>query len=311
MDALFICATMPVVLSAQAALLPGAWLPLPVPVAALPLPVRAQWARQAPVASRALRVEWLLQANAERDAWALLIQCPGPLAGEVGLEAAAMAWGERWLAEHAVPAQRSGTLVFRAGAWVLADGDWAGGVADGLAVLAVLPGPRWLGPLLMVAGQAGPAVLPAGSDAIIRPVAPVVRLATEASGDALRGEVAARVAVLHLDLWAPPATGWPMWLRLGVAGVARAKGRGEGPSPRDMAERRAQAGAQALNDLVLAHDGSEVDAALATAACTPLVSVRHAARLPVLLAALRQGLGGREAVAVAYGWDVQRWLTER
>jgi len=311
MDVLFSCATGPAVLSAQAAFLPGAWLPLPIPVAALPAPLRAQWARQALVASRALRIEWLLQAGAERDAWMLMTQCPGPLAGEVGLDVVGMQWCSRWLNERQVPVRSAGTLLYRVGGWVLADGAWAAGVADALAVLAPLPGPRWIGPLLLVAEQSDTMVLPNGIDAVVRPLAPALRVSSSATGDALQGEVAALVAVLHLDLWAPPTTGWPMWLRLGVAGVARAKGRGEGPSPRDMAERRIAAGAQALSDLLTAHDGGEVDAGLATAACAPLLSKRHAAAFPALLSALRRGVGGPEAVEMAYGWSLGRWLTER
>ena len=144
MDVLFACATAPVVLSAPAALLPGGWLTFPVPVAAVPAPLRAQWARQTPVATRALRVEWLLQSQAEQEACALLTECPGPLLGEVGLEPAVTGWCSRWLQDRDVPVQRAGTLVFQHGVWRLADGPWAGGVADGLAVLAPLPGPRWM-----------------------------------------------------------------------------------------------------------------------------------------------------------------------
>ena len=154
-------------------------------------------------------------------------------------------------------------------------------------------------------------MLPAGIDAVVRPLIPVVRLSGSATGDVLRGEVAARVAIMHLDLWAPPMTGWPTWFRLGVAGVARAKGVGDGPSPRGMAEIRMRAGTSALLALLEAHDGAKIDAALATAVCAPLVSVRHHARLPALLAALRQGRPAAQAVELVYGWTLNQWTIMR
>lgn len=291
----------PAEITSAAVLLPGAAAPVVIPLDWLPAPVRARWLLADPRAPLVERVASAIDAGLDDEAFALLRARREPLMGPTRLDTVLDGWIRRQSTRLALPALRGECLVLGAdGRWD-APRDATLGLNDARQMLAALALPRWRGAVLAVADGA-PATAPATS---ARPALPVVRLDGRGSQ---REQAAGATALLVLDLSAPPAGGWPAWLRSGVDGVARAIARGEGPSPRAMHERRRGAGAAAIAALFAA---ATPDAELATAVCAPLLHSRRRHLLPNLLDPLRHGADAATALRIAYGLTPERLLEER
>jgi hypothetical protein len=120
--------------------------------------------------------------------------------------------------------------------------------------------------------------------------------------------LATRFCLLTLRLTAPPAAGWPPWLETGLMEVAKAKARGDGPSPLRMLAIRQRAGKDAIARLFAA---PAPDAQLALAVCAPLVHTRRRPLLPNFLDLLRHDAGTEGALRLAYGLTIDQLIEER
>lgn len=171
-------------------------------------------------------------------------------------------------------------------------------LAEVRELLSASAWPRWIGPLVLVPhGIDHPALAP-GRARLARPALPVLRLPGGADG---RVALGVAMADLVMALSAPPAGGWPSWLTAGVAGCARARADGSGIAERAMAERRAAAGPGAIAGLLAG--AAPVDDALATAVVAALLHPSRRDRWQGLLAGLRAGTAGADAIARSYGLD--------
>ena len=132
-----------------------------------------------------------------------------------------------------------------------------------------------------------------------------------ADNNALRGLIAGRLASLALGLASPPAQGWPPWLRLGVPRVAALIGSGQGASPKEMLQRRQEAGGPALSAMLQERVVGGVHAELAEAVVAPLLSQRRREHWGSFLDLLRLGKPAQAALAEAYGLDLERLLNDR
>ncbi len=292
----------PVVITISAAIAPGAFFPQIVPLSALPPTARAVLLMRAD-APLEDRVAALLLAGCATEAWTLLDRERVRAPGRIDLLLAD--WSERERARLDLPPAKS-DVILGLGAERLDAA--AGALADTRELLTPLwanPVGRWSGPLVIVAGDAFTIDLPTVEGVLARPALPAIRLTATTL---TREDTAAAIAELLLARQRPPAAGWPRWLRSGVAGVARAKTRGDGPSPRAMQELRVAAGAAALTELL---NGDRDDAPLATAVCALLTHARRRAHLPTFLDALRNGSSAAGALQLAYGLTPELLLTER
>lgn len=297
----------PAVIIGEVAMLRGAAGPLAIPLACLPPAQQAAWLLARPEAPLHRRVGAALAAGLDEQAWTLVIQAAEPIGHDRRLALVLDAWSARELARLALPPGRDAVLV------VAADDAGRQRIDDAIALgavremLAFLPWPRWSGPLLAVVGDAGARDPAPGRQRLVRPALPLLRVRAQ-EGTTPSEALAAGLAELVLDLTAPPAAGWPAWLRLGLMEVAKAKTRGEGPSPAAMLELRQQAGRAALARLL---GDPRPDPALAMALCAPLVHSRRRHLLPNLLDLLRGGAGGEGAIRIAYGLTLDQLASER
>ena len=270
-----------------------AGLPAVLPLAAVPAADHVRLAEQEGLLPVDRRVALLLAADRRAEAFALAVRDPRPFAAQGGLDRELALWGAAEQGRLALPAVRGPVLVAGDDPRGSAQTEIRGGLADTRELLP-LPWPRWAGPLVVYLDGVDRGI-PAGG--VVRPALPLIQLAP---GGDLRARTAAVVAVLGLDLTAPPAGGWPAWLRAGVAELARAKAAGEGPSPRLMRERRQAAGAVGLAALFAAPSAApELSGAVAAALLVPA----RRERFPVLLDLLRQGASSAGALRVAYGLE--------
>jgi hypothetical protein len=294
----------------DAAIWPGILAPRIVPAVWLPADLRATWAldrREVPLAQR---MEQALAAGLEDAAWA---QWAAESRGEYldpALVQVLSTWAERQLTALGLTDPMTGSIVI-GGDRPLAD-RLQRALADAQRevdlLLRPLRPPRWQGPLLVAVADATGAVPVGVPPAVMRPALPVVHLPLDPAPDDLRPLCGALRARLLLDLASPPATGWPPWLRIGVAAVAGRRTAGELPSPTDALRRRIEAGAAALDALWSA---TEPDASLAEAVAVVLLHSRRVDRFPPFLDALRHGVDTAEALGIAYGLTVPTLLTER
>lgn len=297
----------PAVVTAEVAIMPGAAGPVLLPLAWLPPLVRARWLLDDARAPLWARVGAALDAGLDEAAWRVLRARSEPLEGDLRLEKALDGWAQREALRLGLPPSRSELfLAATGGIWVVAPNDQTLGLGDARAVLAGLAWPRWRGQVLAVTSVERER-LPPDQDHLARPVLPIIRLA-ELAGRSRREAVAAATVALALDLTAPPPSGWPAWLRIGLSEVAAAIARGEGPSPRAMHERRKQAGERGIAALFTAPDP---DRTLAMAVCAHLVHSKRRHLLPNLLDPLRNGSAGAAALAIAYGLTPALLVSER
>ena len=301
----------PAVIIGDAALLCGAAGPIIIPLACLPPVQRAKWLLTRPEIPLDRRVSAALTAGLVEQAWALVIQAAEPIGHDQRLAATLGTWSAHELARLALPGGRDPLrdplVVITADDGNRQRLDSAIALGSAREMLKFLPWPRWTGPLLVVVGDVGARDPAPGKPRVARPALPVLRVRAQ-DGVTPSEALAAAIAELALDLTAPPAAGWPAWLRLGLMEVAKAKTRGEGPSPTLMLDLRQQAGRAALATLLT---DPKPDPALAMALCAPLVHSHRRHLLPNLLDLLRGGAGGEGAIRIAYGLTLDQLATER
>lgn len=303
---LFVLQPTPTEVDAQALRWRGALLPVVLPFAALPPATRAGVALQHDGLPLDLRIAAALDAGLADQAWRLLQRTPGPVTRSVTLELALAGWAARELARLRLPATRDQVLVLGPEARAASGIDSAIALGVVREMSAALAWPRWVGPVMVLVDDLGERDPYPGVEHLARPALPMVRVR---SADGNRSEqLGAVLAMLVLDLEPAPAGGWPAWLRVGLAEVAKAKVRGEGPSPLRMLTVRQQAGANALAELLLSRTP---DRQLATAMVAPLVHTRRRHLLGKLLDLLRGGAQSAGAVQVAYGLSLVDLTRER
>jgi hypothetical protein len=156
----------------------------------------------------------------------------------------------------------------------------------------------WLGPILLRYGAEAPP--------LARRIVPELSLASDTDTPANRRAAGRALAELYLGLAAPPPDGWPVWLTRGVTALAAERAVGAVPSLSAAAARRAALGVNGLESLLAATDPVEADA---LALAVELLHSRHRAHFPQLLEALRGGLAGPQAIAIAYGRDLASLTT--
>ncbi len=304
----------PVVIERSTAELRGELLPVLIPLAALPPAARAQWLLPHEEIELATRVSAALEAGLERPAWTLIAHQTNPLVGRLDL--VLNLWCARELARLGLSGRQNGWLVVITGApGAPATPVPAGLESDTTLALASvhdmfssLNWPRWSGPLLLVVGQPAAGDPAPGREELIRPALPVLRMRPPAAGTTPAEDLAARLATVVLELTAPPARGWPLWLQFGLEEVAKAKVRGEGPSPLRMLALRQQAGAAALTALLTA---PAPERALCAALCAPLVHTKRRPQLPNFLDLLRHDVDVAGALRLAYGLTIDQLVVER
>jgi hypothetical protein len=297
----------PVVIDRTTGELRGALLPVLVPLPALSPAMRASWLLPHDDIDLAVRVSAALDAGVERPAWTLIAQQTNPLVGR--LELVLNLWCARELARLGLPGRQNGwVLVIATPAPAGLESDATLALSSVRDMLSSLNWPRWSGPLLLVGDQPGASDPGPGRDILIRPAMPMLRLRTPAAGTTPAEDLAARLSTLALELTAPPERGWPAWLQAGLEEVAKAKVRGEGPSPLKMLALRQHAGTEALTTLL---SSASPDRALCEALCAPLVHTRRRPQLPNFLDLLRHGVDVPGALRLAYGLTIDQLVSER
>jgi hypothetical protein len=297
----------PVAIDRATGELRGALLPVLVPLPALSPALRASWLLPHDDIDLAVRVSAALDAGIERPAWTLIAHQTNPLVGR--LELVLNLWCARELARLGLPGHQNGWVL------VIANPVPAGLESDAtLALTSVrdmlssLNWPRWSGPLLLVAGQPGACDPAPGREILIRPAMPMLRLRAPAAGTTTAEDLAARLSTVALELTGPPEQGWPAWLQVGLEEVAKAKVRGEGPSPLKMWALRQKAGTEALIALLTS---ATPDRELCEALCAPLVHTKRRPQLPNFLDLLRHGVDAPGALRLAYGLTIDQLVSER
>lgn len=286
----------------------GAFAPVVVPLDGLPLPARARLVLGEDALPLDLRIGTALDAGMTDEAWSLLLRSPGPMTRSVGLELVLSGWAAREQARLALPAARDALQVLTANGRPVPGLDAAIALGSVREMFVSLAWPRWIGPVVVVADDLGAHDPLTGRHLVARPALPMLRLG-QAGEHLTRSELlGVELTRLVLALEQAPADGWPAWLRLGLEEVAKAKVRGEGPSPLKMLGIRQRAGTNALAELLLA---AKPDAELAGALCAPLVHTRRRHLLNNLLDLLRGGAQSAGAIQVAYGLTLQQLTEER
>ncbi len=298
----------PVVIERAAVTWQGALLPVVIPLDGLPVTQRARLVLQHESLGVDLRVGAALDAGLTEEAWALVIRTPGPVTRSVGLDLTLSAWAAREQARLHLPATRDAIQVLTANERPLPGLDAAIALATTREMLAALSWPCWSGPVVLVVGDLGQRDPIPGSTRVLRPALPILRLGTPPPGTTASELLVVELTRLALDLQTPPASGWPAWLHVGLEEVAKAKMRGEGPSPLKMLDIRQHAGAGALAELLLAN---KPDPQLAEALCAPLVHTRRRHLLSNLLDVLRGGAQSAGAIQLVYGLSLQQLTEER
>ena len=297
----------PASIDRSTAMVRGELLPVLIPLAALPPSTLATWLLPHGEIDIAQRVSAALDAGLEQQAWSLVARQTTPLVGR--LELVLSLWNAHELARLKLPGSSNNWLqVVGANPTTAIESDASLALDAVHEMLATIGWPRWSGPLLVVAGGAGAADPYPGVDEIVRPALPMLRYRSQAPGVTPCEDLAARLSTLTLTLTAPPAIGWPAWLRIGLEEVAKAKARGEGPSPLKMLAVRQRAGTDALAHLLVAADP---DRALCEALCAPLVHTKRRPHLPSFLDLLRQHVEVQGALRLAYDLSLDQLVTDR
>jgi hypothetical protein len=298
----------PVSVDRQAVTWRGAMMPVVLPLTALPLGPRARVVLGEDALPLDLRIGTALDAGLTDEAWALLLRTPGPVTRSVGLDLVLSGWASREQARLALPATRDAVLVLTATGRPLPGMDTAIPLGAIREMLSSLAWPRWAGPVIVVAEDLGTRDPMPGKFLLARPALPMVRLPASNERITRSEQLGVELTRLVLALEQAPSTGWPAWLRVGLDEVAKAKVRGEGPSPLKMLAIRQRAGANALAELLL---DPKPNAELAEALCAPLVHTRRRHLLINLLDLLRGGAQSASAIQVAYGLTIQQLTEER
>ncbi|MBA2482674.1 MAG: hypothetical protein H0V44_18580 [Planctomycetes bacterium] len=288
----------PAQVEAHAALLPGAFVPVIVPLDTLPARQRALLLVGREDLPLDVRVTAALDAEQPEAAWSEVARLTAPLASVRRLEAVLTLWAAREAARLQLPAPTGGVILAGDRSRVRLADDATGALSDVYALLDPWPWPRWCGPVVAVIDDHAVPGL-AGADAIVRPALPLVRVRQDAADKAgIRPAFARAFCLLAVRSTVPPRTGWPAWLEQGLVALADARARDEVVSPRRMRELRHATGARGIAAALAA---AAPDARLAMAICSPLLHPDRRKHLPALLDLLRNGAGSEGALRVAYG----------
>lgn len=298
----------PVVVERSAVTWSGAWVPLVLPLDALPPAQRARLALSTEALPIEARVATALEAGLVDEAWNLVIRTPGPVSRTLGLELTLSNWAAREQARLHLPATRDAVLVLTANGKPPAGLEAAFALANTREMLSALAWPRWTGPVVVVVDDLGERDPMPGIKRVVRPSLPMIRLGTPPPNSTRSELLSVELTRLVLDLESPPANGWPAWLRVGLEQVAQAKVRGEGPSPLKMLALRQRAGVDGLEKLL---NDPTPNAELAGALCAPLVHTRRRHLLAKLLDLVRGGGQAAGALQVAYGLTLQQLIEDR
>lgn len=286
----------------------GGVVPVVLPLMSVPAGPRARMVLAHDSLPLETRVGTALEAGLTDEAWSLVVRTPGPVTGSLGLDLVLAGWTAKEMARLKLPATREAVLVLTPNGRPLPGLDWATALAVSREMFSALAWPRWTGPVVVVVDDLAERDPMPGQQRIARPALPMVRV-TSGGERATRAEsLSVELTRLVLALEAAPANGWPAWLRVGLEEVAKAKVRGEGPSPLKMLAIRQRAGANALAELLL---DPTPDAELAGALCAPLVHTRRRHLLTNLLSLLHGGAQSAGAIQLAYGLTLQQLIEER
>jgi hypothetical protein len=289
----------PIRIDPRAAWFPGQLAPLVIPATALPAPERAALLLREARLPLGVRVGTALAWGQDAQALEAAVANAGPISADTPLSEALRRWANATCLALGMPADATILGVSADGSIRAATPEERGALADARELLSQLPWPRWSGPLLLVPYGVDHPAIAVGRARVLRAAVPVLRIP---GGPAPRAELCAAIAALALDLTAPPRDGWPGWLTAGVGGCARARGSGEGIPERPMAERRADAGTEAIRAMLSGETAA--DPGLATAVCAALLHPSRRAHFPDLLDPLRHGIGGAAAIEAVYGLTI-------
>jgi hypothetical protein len=286
----------------------GAWLPVVVPVGWLDAATRGDWMLAEQRLPSHLRVQAALEAGNEAAAWRIVSDLRGAPLAEPRMSAVLRNWAARQQAGLALPATGDPVLVTTSsGRNPKHEHLAAAALRDAQGLFPSLLWPRWAGPAVVVIGEGALGCLAADQRRIARHALPLLRI-DAGLDDAQRRQALSRAFTeLVLDLERGEQS-WPAWFQDGMAAMAEARARGEGPSPRAMQEIRSRAGSDAIRRSLLA---SEPDPELAFALCAYACHTRRAAQLPALMDLLRNGVDGITAFEIAYGANLDTLATQR
>jgi len=283
----------------------GAATPVVVAREWIPPETAAEWLVANRHISLVEQVRSALAAGDQRTAWKLI---PGGALADPDLRLALEMWSVRHRAELDLGDPRDGVIVLgHQGPQARRLAGLAGNVADDLdQQFALAWWPPWAGPLVVITDDRALDGL-ASADAILaRPALPILRLTAEDPGN-WREHLARALTRITLGTLDPDGH-LPTWFADAMVGVAAARARGEGPSPRAMHERRRQAGSDALRRLLLDVDS---DPALATAIGAMLCHRHRARHLSSLIELLRNQVDGLTALEIAYDLEVDDLIRQR
>jgi hypothetical protein len=303
-------APQPAEITAQSAVFTGSLLPIVVPVSWLPIEARARWFLQNTTVPLADRIAAALDARFDDEAWRLLARSVPAPAGDPRLDLTLLGWQRTELQRLQIAETNTYALVVKG-----ATNDHkqyqtqaTAALSDVRDMLEHIGWPRWSGAVLIVPGNDAFDALARDRESYPRPVLPLLRFAGPNAGETLREQFAASLCGLALDLCAPPDGGWPAWLRTGLQQVAKAKARGEGPSPLQMLAVRQASG---HNGLLECLRSKQPRPDVAMALCAPLAHSKRRHLLPNLFDLLRHGSDNESALKIAYGLTAERLLTDR
>jgi len=287
---------------------PGPFLPVLVPLACLPLRLRAQALCANSEATLGTRVAACLDAQEPEAAWRLLAHFTDPLTVPPGVDTALQLWGAKTLADMGLVAGRAPVLVVAPAQTSSAEShrlqtEASQALAAVQGVLATAAWPRWIGQVLVVVGEQPLDGLPPTSSLLIRPALPAVRIPQQA----LRGTIARRLCVLALALNAPPVSGWPAWLSIGLAEISAARADDVLVSPHAMLLIRQAAGTSGLGAML---DAPAPDPQLCMALAALLVHPARRDHLPSLMDLLRNGATSAGALQISYNLSLDDLVSQ-
>lgn len=300
--------TDPVVIDTNAISLRGGITPIIMPFDGLPIATRAQLLIKHDQLPLDLRVATALEAGNVNAAWELVIRSPGPSHRTAALQFVLNAWATKEAARLKLPAARENIQLISSNEQIRRAIDVATAFGSVRDMLSALTWPRWGGAFVVIIGDVGEADPFPGIEQKIRPALPMMRMPEQIKGVTQSEQLCVLLTQLTLSLEAPPTNGWPPWLSTGLQAVAKAKMRGEGPSPLKMLGLRQEAGLMKLQELLTDQNPSEE---LAMALCAPLVHTRRRHLLANLLDLIRGGAESEGAIRVAYGLTLTQLLQER
>lgn len=289
----------------------GAFVPVVLPLAAVPLTARQGLYQRLPDIPAGLRLRALLEADQEPAAWRLIRQLGPDALSDPALLRPLLWWSAKQLADAQAPAPQSGIVLVgptdhHRRARLLRYCHQTLELVQ--RVTTDLPWPHWTGNLAVVIDDEEQ-LATAPNSTTSRPALPVIHLGDQPD-DQFQAAFAARLSDLILDLRRHPEHQWPNWFRLGLSGVLQAKAEGLGPSPRRMLEHRRAAGAAAI-DRAFDQPTATIEPGLATAICTPLCHRSRRQHLGSLFDLLRNGSDGRTALGIAYELSIEDLLSLR